>query len=100
MHGMVAAAGVAHPFVNRHHQVCPVEGEWTTDIIPKLRNIDVKRLSGGKTGAAAAAAANAAGTGAQEGGAAGAKAARRNDDSAVNAARERYLARKKLKGAK
>lgn len=34
-------------------QVCPVEGQWVNTVLPKLRGVDVKRLSGGATAAAA-----------------------------------------------
>mmetsp|Transcript_31621 Transcript_31621/g.89851 ORF Transcript_31621/g.89851 Transcript_31621/m.89851 type:complete len:98 (-) Transcript_31621:1648-1941(-) len=81
-------------------QVCPVNGEWTEEIIPKLRGIDVLRLSGGKTGAAAATAAEERSRRAVEGGGGGdcdGKSNRRNNEAAVNAARARFLARKKLK---
>ena len=81
-------------------QVCPVEAEWTADIIPKLRSIDVMRLSGGKTSAAATAAAKETASGKHQLGAnIGGKEGRRNDGSAVNAARERFLERKRLKGS-
>lgn len=70
-----------------------MEARWTERIIPKLRGIDVKRLSGGATGAQAALAADDPVAAAV----ASNKKARRNDDGAVSAARARFLARKKLK---
>lgn len=80
-----------------------VEGQWVGRILPKLQGIDVKRLSGGKTSEAAIAAAEAAAQQAEQGaqgqqaqGPAGAE--RRNTDAAVDAARARYLARKKARG--
>jgi ATP-dependent RNA helicase DHX8/PRP22 len=89
-------------------QVCPVESAWVSVVLPKLESVDVERLSGGKTGARAheraAAAASAAslgpaGDGQADGSAAGGD--RRNTDAAVDAARARYLARKKAqKGGK
>ena len=33
--------------------MCPVEGEWVQHLMPKLRNVDVQRLSGGASTAAA-----------------------------------------------
>ncbi|EFN54077.1 hypothetical protein CHLNCDRAFT_136192 [Chlorella variabilis] len=77
-------------------QVCAVEAAWVQAIIPRLENIDVNRLSGGKTGQAAIAAAEAraAGTEAAEQ-QRSAAVERRNTGDAVAAARARYLARKK-----
>lgn len=34
-------------------QVCPVEAEWVDTVMPRLRGVDVKRLSGGATTEAA-----------------------------------------------
>ena len=38
-------------------QVCPVEAEWLDALLERLRNVNVKRLSGGATTAAELAAA-------------------------------------------
>ncbi|KAF6250725.1 DEAH-box nuclear pre-mRNA splicing factor [Scenedesmus sp. NREL 46B-D3] len=89
----------SRPFLR---QVCPTRHEWVEPLLPKLQDVDVQRLSGGKlrAQAAAAAAAAAADSAADEAGTAadgeagGQKVARRNDDDAVNAARQRYLQRK------
>ncbi|KAL4440347.1 hypothetical protein ABPG75_003348 [Micractinium tetrahymenae] len=79
-------------------KVCPVEAAWVQAIVPKLENVDVNRLSGGKTGQAAIAAAEAKAAGAAAAEAQQqqrvAAAERRNTDDAVAAARARYLARK------
>ncbi len=79
-------------------QVCPVESDWVSMILPKLRNADVKRLSGGNTAAAAAIAtahqdlpaADAVAVAVQSGIA-------RKDQVTVDAARARYLNRKATK---
>ena len=44
-------------------QVCPVEVEWVDIVMPRLRGVDVKRLSGGATTQAAIADASAAAAG-------------------------------------
>jgi ATP-dependent RNA helicase DHX8/PRP22 len=83
-------------------QVCPTRGEWVEPLLPKLQDVDVQRLSGGKLKAQhAAGAANAAVAAVDDEVQAGSskadaaqKLARRNDDGAVNAARQRYLQRK------
>ena len=78
--------------------VCPVEGRWVAEhVLPKLQNIDIDRLSGGKEsekdtkkdGDAEGKVNGGEGTTAAAG---GGKA--RNDSAAVDAARARYLARK------
>ncbi|KAL4856425.1 putative pre-mRNA-splicing factor ATP-dependent RNA helicase DEAH4 [Chlorella vulgaris] len=76
-------------------KVCPMRADWVQAILPRLENIDVNRLSGGKTReqALAVAEAKAAGTAVADAQRAVA-AERRNTDGAVAAARERYLARK------
>lgn len=88
-------------------QVCPVEGRWVQQILPKLHNINVGRLSGGATAArakqeesqAAAAAAGTTSTGGEQGAVQQVGIGeRRNADDAVEAARARYLARKAQKG--
>ena len=77
-------------------QVCPIKAEWVEDVLPKLRDIDVERLSGGATTVAAAHRAEAA----EQLQAAAEKAhglvgvPRKSDQSAVDAARDRFLARK------
>lgn len=85
-------------------QVCPTRAEWVEPLLPKLQDVDVKRLSGGKLAAAAAAAATAAvdQEEQQQGSSkadAAQKLARRNDDDSVNAARQRYLQRKQAAAA-
>ena len=71
----------------------PVEREWLAPLLPRLEAVDTSRLLGADVGAAAAAPAEAK---ADEG---GAGAARRNDDGAVEAARARFLARKRAREA-
>ena len=76
-------------------QVCPVEEDWVAMILPKLRNVDVKRLSGGATAAVATAnqdapAADSVAVAVQSGIA-------RRDQVTVDAARARYLNRKAAK---
>lgn len=79
-------------------QVCPVEPDWVSMILPKLRNADVKRLSGGDTAAAAAIAtahqdlpaADAVAVAVQSG-------IERKDQVTVDAAKARYLNRKAAK---
>lgn len=79
-------------------QVCPVETDWVSMILPKLRNADIKRLSGGETAAAAAIAtahqdlpaADAVAVALQSGIA-------RKDPVTVDAARARYIDRKAAK---
>jgi ATP-dependent RNA helicase DHX8/PRP22 len=81
--------------------VCPTRGEWVEPLLPKLQDVDVKRLSGGRlavevaatTAAAAATAEDEDQPGSSKADAAQ-KLARRNDNDAVNAARQRYLQRK------
>ena len=76
-----------------------MEGPWVEALLPKLQDVDVQRLSGGRTGQAAKIAAEAR----EAAGAAGAGDAapggeRRNTDNAVAAARARFLARKAQRG--
>ncbi|CAD7701127.1 unnamed protein product [Ostreobium quekettii] len=85
--------GLSRPFLR---QVCPVDDEWVQPLLPKMRNIEVKRLSGGASEPAGSACPKPA---VSSGGADGALPqpalpARRNDDNAVEAARRRYLERK------
>jgi ATP-dependent RNA helicase DHX8/PRP22 len=84
-------------------QVCPTRGEWVEPLLPKLQDVDVKRLSGGHLAAEAAAAAAVPATEEEELGSrkadAAQKLARRNDNDAVNAARQRYLQRKQAAGS-
>lgn len=90
----------SRPFLR---QVCPTRAEWVEPLLPKLQDVDVKRLSGGKLAAAAAAATVAVDQEEQQQGSSKAdaaqKLARRNDDDAVNAARQRYLQRKQAAAA-
>jgi hypothetical protein len=72
----------------------PVDREWLAPLLPRLEAVDTSRLLGAEVGAAAAAA--PAEAKADEG---GAGAARRNDDGAVEAARARFLARKRAREA-
>jgi hypothetical protein len=51
------------PFCASTMQVCPVEVEWVDIVMPRLRGVDVKRLSGGATTEAAIADASAAAAG-------------------------------------
>lgn len=99
-----SAAGV--PCCFHVMQVCPTRAEWVEPLLPKLQDVDVKRLSGGRLAAQEAAGTAAAaaddGGGAQPGSKkadADQQLARRNDDSAVNAARARYLQRKQAAAA-
>jgi len=77
-------------------QVCPMEAEWVEDVLPKLRNIDTALLSGGLTTKKAARRAADAGEMPEEALAKdqAAAIARKNDGAAIDAARQRYLARK------
>ncbi|KAL3149932.1 hypothetical protein ABBQ38_013295 [Trebouxia sp. C0009 RCD-2024] len=89
-HELISTAKV---FLSR---VCPVDDDWVAMILPKLRNVDVKRLSGGSTAAAAAAVATAH----QDAPAADVVAVAvqsgiaRKDQITVDAARARYMNRK------
>lgn len=79
-------------------QVCPVEEDWVAMILPKLRNVDVKRLSGGATAAAAAVAtANQDAPAADSVAVAVQSGIARRDQVTVDAARARYLNRKAAK---
>lgn len=77
-------------------QVCPMEAEWVEDVLPKLRNIDTELLSGGLTTRKAAKRAADAENMPKEALAKDqvAAIARKNDAAAIDAARQRYLARK------
>lgn len=82
-------------------QVCPTRYEWVAPLLPKLRDVDVRKLSGAASAAAAAAAGGAADKGKHKlsdgeaaEGAGPSKAAKKADDKSVDAARARYLARK------
>jgi ATP-dependent RNA helicase DHX8/PRP22 len=79
--------------------VCPVEGAWVGELLPKLQGVDVARLSGGATAARAAQGGGggggaAAGEGGGKAAAPEAPAERRNSGVAVDAARARFLVRK------
>jgi len=82
----------------RHAQVCPVEAEWAEAVLPKLRSVDVERLSGGATAARAAARAASPGALAASPPPAALAVERKNSAAAVGAARERFLARRAAKG--
>ena len=71
----------------------PVDREWLAPLLPRLEAVDTSRLLGAEVAVAAAAPAEAK---SDEG---GASAARRNDDGAVEAARARFLARKRAREA-
>ncbi|BDA44197.1 ATP-dependent RNA helicase DHX8 [Coccomyxa sp. Obi] len=91
-----ALVATAKVFLNK---VCPMESEWVENVLPTLRNIDVERLSGGVTTRKAAKRAAIAGqltetTAARD---QPAGVPRKNDPAAVDAARQRYLARKSEK---
>ena len=80
--------------------VCAVQEAWVAPLLPRLRGVDVQRLSGGRLlpdGAAPEQAAAAAP-------AAAAPAAHavkpKADDAAVDAARLRFLERKRKAGAR
>lgn len=76
-----------------------MESEWVEDVLPMLRNIDVERLSGGVTTRKAAKRAAIAGQVTETAAARDLPAGvpRKNDPAAVDAARQRYLARKSEK---
>ena len=78
-------------------QVCPTQFEWVEPFLPKLREVDVARLSGStalqQQGAAGGGAAGEKAKG-NAAGSDGAKLARRVGEDNVAAARARYLARK------
>lgn len=76
-----------------------MEHEWVQHMLPKLWDIDVRRLSGGHTTELAVEEAEQAAHASES---AGKKAglvvpARKNDPSSVDAARARYLARRDSK---
>eukprot|EP01043_Picozoa_sp_COSAG02_P019906 COSAG02_NODE_970_length_15551_cov_4.985698_16_plen_835_part_01 len=80
-------------------QIVVVEEDWIRPMLQKIDTLDPRRLMGGKPLPAEALApgrARAAGGG----GAAADPTVRRNNETSVNAARERYLARKKAAEAK
>ena len=79
-------------------QVCPVEGDWVAMIIQKLRDIDVKQLSGGPKAAAAAIATAGQSPPASDAVAVAVQSGiARKDQITVDAARARYLNRKATK---
>ena len=80
----------------RDMQVCPMEPEWVQCILPKLWDIDVKRLSGGATTEIAVVQAEQAAHAPEGTVKKGAYVVlpRKNDVSSVDAARARYLARR------
>lgn len=90
-------------------QVCAIEGRWAERLLPRLEQVNVQRLSGGATTALAMAeaerrdkAVKAKAAADKAVGAASTKeaAGAKKDDAAIDAARERYLARKKAGGKK
>ena len=76
--------------------VCAVEGNWVAEVLPKLQKVDIARLSGGVTGEKAKAAQEERIEDKTEEGAI--SKGRRNDETAVDAARARFLARKAAAG--
>ena len=91
--GVLLLCSLALAKVEVGMQVCPVEGEWAEEVLPKLRGVDVERLSGGTTAAKAAArAAEPEPVGAVP--QAALQIIRKNDAVAVDDARKRFLARK------
>lgn len=78
-------------------QVCPIEAEWAEEVLPKLRNVDVERLSGGATAAKAAAQSVSPVADVSSLAEVNLQVIRKNDAAAVGAARERFLARKAAK---
>ncbi|CAG9466381.1 unnamed protein product [Pedinophyceae sp. YPF-701] len=76
--------------------VSPVEDDWVADILPRLRDVDVRMLSGGETTQKAQEEAAAQERAAEAQRAEQAK--RRNTGETVDAARARYLARKQARG--
>ena len=79
-----------------------MEPEWVQHILPKLWDIDVKRLSGGATTEIAVEQAEQAAHASEGTVKAGAFMAmpRKNDVSSVDAARARYMARKGSKATR
>jgi len=73
--------------------VCPVEGAWVEPILPRLEEVDVRMLSGGAT--ALAALQEKRDKEAREQAKVAEATRRRNDTAAVDAAKARYLERKK-----
>lgn len=74
-------------------QVCPVEESWVRPLLDKIQGVDVVRLSRGAAEAAALPSVEEV----LEPKAIEKLLQKRNDDSKVNAAKERFLARKKAR---
>ena len=77
--------------------MCPVDGEWVGDYVAKLRGVNVERLSGGATTAqvlAAPLAPDAVGLSATASSLAAAAGRARINQTAVDAAKARFAARK------
>ena len=70
-------------------QVCAVEEAWVAPILPRLRDVDVKRLSGGKFSSEKTEAVSKAAAPAP------APVKAKPDAGAVDAARQRFLERKR-----
>lgn len=88
-HELVATS---RPFLRN---VCRVEAEWVAPLTPRLENVDIARLSGGKLASEKAKMAAEVAAREQRTVAARIEAGgRKNDDKAVDDARARYLARK------
>ena len=75
-------------------QVCPMEEKWVAPILEKVHNVDIARLSKGPIASAKEAAGVAE---VLEPKVIERLLQKRNDDSKVNAAKERFLARKKAR---
>ncbi|GMH34180.1 hypothetical protein BSKO_02014 [Bryopsis sp. KO-2023] len=89
--------GTSRSFLRK---VCPVEGEWVRDLLPRIRDVDVKRLSGGATTDTRKEALLSSPSGTTSKNTktpAGEVHGRRNSDLALSDARKRYLERKAAK---
>lgn len=76
-----------------------MKSEWVEEVLSKLRSIDVQRLSGGATTRRAQTAADERQQTPEAGiERIGEVVGRKNDDAAIIAARERYMARKASRG--
>jgi hypothetical protein len=76
-------------------QVCAVEEAWVAPILPRLRDVDVKRLSGGKMVDEKLAVEELAGKSKLADAAPAAVVKSKADAGAVDAARQRFLERKR-----
>lgn len=86
----------SRPFLRN---VCRVESAWVAPIVHRLTGVDVRRLSGGAlAGKKSGADPGGDARGEQSAGGGGDSGARKNDDTAVEEARARYLARKMKAG--